>query len=122
MHVNIYMDDVRPAPAGWMCVRTVAAMKDLLSQGVVGKLSLDHDMGACDECTKSGKHEGDCLTDETTFMNWCPHAEDGTKLVYWIIDTGNWPAEKPTVHSMNPVGRERMRGMIERYWDDRPTA
>lgn len=118
--IDLYMDDVRTCPyVGWITVRTVAAAKEWLKAGAVEHCSLDHDMGACDLCMKDGKHVGDMLTPETTFMSWCPHAEDGSALVRWMIMTGYWPKYKPEVHSMNPVGAARMRGMIDRYWDER---
>lgn len=118
--MNVYMDDVRKCPYfGWEVARTVAEAKRYLQTGQVNYLSLDHDMGACEECVRDRKHVGDMLTPETTFMNWCPHAEDGTKLVYWMIENNVWPTVKPVVHSANPVGRARMQGMIERYWPER---
>lgn len=120
--MNVYMDDVRKCPfIGWTVVRTVEECQRLLLTGEVEHLSLDHDMGACEECVKDNKHIGDMQGDRTTFYNWCPHVLDGTKLVYWMIENNVWPKEKPEVHSANPVGRDRMRGMIDRYWQDRPT-
>lgn len=118
--MDVYMDDMRTPPTvGWIVVRTIEEVKELLRRGVVYNLSLDHDMGACEECVKAHRDVGDFSTPETTFVSWCRHAEDGTKLVHWMIETGNWPVEKPTVHSMNPVGRARMKGMIDRYWGER---
>ncbi len=115
--MNVYMDDVRECPfPGWMVARSIEACKLLLKSGHVEHLSLDHDMGACDDCRSKGLHEGDLLNPETYFMNWCPHYEDGTKLVHWMISTGNWPAKKPVVHSANPVGAARMRAMIDRFY------
>lgn len=116
--INLFVDDFRQAPEGWTLATTVAQAKYLLMTRKVRLLSLDHDMGACSLCIASSSHVGDMQTPETTFFNWCPHAEDGTALVRWIIETGYWPQEKPTVHSMNPVGAARMRGMIERYWEN----
>ena len=114
--INVFMDDVRVPPIGWVCTRTVSETQELLRKGVVEHLSLDHDMGACDECIRERRDVGDMLTPETTFFSWCKHASDGTKLVQWMIETNTWPRKKPTVHSANPVGRQRMQGMIERYW------
>lgn len=117
--INLYVDDVRRSPDGWILASTVSRAKEWLTAGVVEKLSLDHDMGACSACVANNTHVGDQTTPETTFVNWCRHVEDGTSLVWWMIETGYWSVEKPTVHSMNPVGRERMEGMINRYWDER---
>ena len=45
----------------------------------VADLSLDHDLGE--------------------------DQETGYDLVKWMAETDAWPQNKPTVHSMNPVGR-----------------
>lgn len=115
----MYMDDVRPCPDGWKIARTIEDAKMFLEAGLVDRCSLDHDMGACKPCQDKGLDIGDMETPVTTFMHWCPHHEDGTRLVYWMIDTGNWPQQRPVVHSANPVGRLRMQQMIARYWDER---
>ena len=109
------MDDLRPCPEGWTLARTIAQAKWLLLHEPVDHMSLDHDMGACQACIDRGVHVGDMRTPDTTFMNWCRHNEDGTSLVLWMIETNTWPRWKPTVHSANPVGAGRMRGMIDRY-------
>lgn len=117
---NLYMDDVRICPyVGYTTVRTVEEAMVLLATGEVNHCSLDHDMGSCADCHAKGLDVGDMKTASTTFMHWCPHNLDGTKLARWIVETGNWPRHKPEVHSANPVGRERMRGIFDRYWPER---
>ena len=114
---NLYVDDVRQCPfVGWKVARTIEDAKLFLASGEVDHCSLDHDMGACVDCVSRGTHVGDMATPETTFLNWCKHAEDGTKLVRWMIETGNWPKQMPMVHSANPVGRVRMREMINQFF------
>ena len=114
--MDVYMDDVRKCPPGWTLARTVAETKAFLETGTVEHLSLDHDMGACEPCVAMNKHIGDMLSSEQCFFQWCPHVEDGTSLARWIVETGNWPFRMPTVHSANPVGRERMHGIFRQYW------
>lgn len=88
----------------------------MLEAGMVDRCSLDHDMGACDACKAAGVDIGDMQTDDTTFMFWCKHADDGTKLVRWMVETGHWPKQKPLVHTGNPSGRVRMQGMIDQFF------
>jgi len=116
MKSDYYMDDMRQAPDGWVCERTVSGMRSALEAGLVRRLSLDHDMGACEACASVGAHIGDSRTPATTFMNWCPHHEDGTGLVRWMVENDVWPDERPKVHSMNPVGAKWMREMIDDHW------
>jgi len=43
--VKVWLDDVRPAPSGWVHVRTPEEAIELLRAGDVDELSLDHDLG-----------------------------------------------------------------------------
>jgi hypothetical protein len=47
----------------------------------------------------------------------CEHFGTGYQLVCWMEETGNWPQEKPTVHSRNPAGRFKMQQAINRHYD-----
>lgn len=114
--IVMFLDDVRTPPLpSWTLFKTVEEAQELLRAGRVKWASLDHDLGACDECTEKGAHIGDMQTPETTFYNHCSHAKSGYDLCVWMAETGHWPDYKPVVHSANPVGSERMRGVIERY-------
>ena len=44
-HVRVWLDDRRPAPEGWVHVRTPEEAIELLRSGEVEELSLDHDLG-----------------------------------------------------------------------------
>lgn len=117
--VNLWLDDVRPAPIGWLWVKTVEEAKALLQAGEVIKASLDHDLGACEECL-SGKSFEQWMV-ESNFQQTpnCEHFGTGYTLVCWMEETGFWPQEKPTVHSANPAGRKRMLLAIDREWERR---
>jgi phage I-like protein len=136
--VNVWLDDVRPTPPGWVLVQTVPAAKALLETGEVQQLSLDHDLGLCDQCwaearaqAEAAEAEGRVFKLNLDFANkmaWnhglasyasCIHNGTGYDLVCWMEETGTWPAEKPTVHSANPVGAARMRQVIEKEWRKR---
>lgn len=112
--VKLYMDDVRPAPdPSWTVARTIEEAKTHLATRDVIAASLDHDMGACEDCTRNGRHVGDMRTPETTFSNWCRHAPDGYALVVWMLEHGHRPP-LVTVHSMNPIGRSRMIELLRK--------
>ena len=100
----MWLDDERPAPPGWVHVRSVTAAKKLLLSGAVDEASLDHDLGMCKACIKG-------------FDGNSPHRrhrKSGYDLVLWMMDRRIWPA-KVKVHSMNPVGRQNMLQVIERH-------
>ena len=58
-------------------------------------LDLDHDLGDYQSC-----------------------GGDGIKLLDWLIETGRTTSNyQIRLHTMNPVGRENMQRIIDRYWE-----
>jgi hypothetical protein len=112
----LWLDDVRPAPGGWLHVKTVAEAQKAFADYDVQLASLDHDLGACDECSGGLTPEEWLETHFFESMPNCTHFGTGYDLCLWMAEHGIWPPVKPTVHSANPVGRDRMRGVIERYF------
>jgi len=112
--VKLWVDDHRPAPRGWRGVRSVAAAKVYLEQGLVTDISLDHDMGACSKCSAAGLHIGRMTRRGDTFYDYCPHVPSGYDLCLWMEQTGRWPRGSVRVHSANPVGARRMLDVIGR--------
>ena len=107
--VLLWLDDVRPAPEGWLHVRTAAEARRVLSTTPVTHASLDHDLGCCEPC----QFERGC-----TFRPCedCNCHETGYDLAQWMAEKDIWPTIKPRVHSANPAGAARMRMVIDRYW------
>lgn len=114
--MNLWLDDYRPAPEGWTHVYNIDAAKAHLLDGQVEYASLDHDLGACGTCMRG--LSVDQWMEEHAFesMPNCEHFGTGYDLCLWMAEKGIWPKNKPLVHSANPVGRDRMRGVIERYF------
>jgi len=89
--MKLWVDDERPAPEGWLWAKNSHEAVGVLSYewpaGRVTDLSLDHDLGG----------------------------EDTTRsVVTWMVMHGIWP-ERIYVHTANPVGREWLEGMINKY-------
>ena len=84
----LWLDDERPVPdERWQLVRTAEECIEILKEGKVERVSLDHDLGV-------GYNTGykvACFIEEA--------AHDGTLK----------PLERMYVHSANPVGKARMR-------------
>ena len=94
--MNVFMDDIRNPEyyhhgyTEWVVVRTVEQTWNLLKTGRVEQLSLDHDMGNSQ------------LT--------------GYDLLCIMEEHNVWSKHIPFVHSMNPVGRQRMQQVIDRKY------
>jgi hypothetical protein len=99
--VKLWLDDLRPAPSvewTWCLDVASAIIAILMNQNDWTHASLDHDLG------KVG-------------------APEGVHLLDWMANYNLWPTEEIAVHSMNPVGRETMLRLIDRYgpYDERPS-
>lgn len=114
--LRVWLDDSRPAPAGWLHLRSVGAVQALLSRHLVRELSLDHDLGWCAACIREGAHL------RNTHQRHCPHTPTGYDLCVWMANTGLWPPVPPAVHSGNLEGGARMLGLIARRWVDPAVA
>lgn len=111
--INLWLDDIRPAPIGWIHVKTVEEAKERLKVGNVLNASLDHDLGACAKCMGNKSVLQWLEENHGQSMPHCMHVGTGYDLVCWMEETGYWPILKPIVHSANPAGRQRMKLAIE---------
>ena len=127
--VKLWLDDVRPAPEGWVHAKTATEACDVMQSVVVSEASLDHDLGICPKCTPGQIEAAANLVivqslDSTCDRRRCAcqcHAT-GYDFVLWCAAQNRWPAAKPRVHSANPVGAANMRAVIDRYWTRREPA
>lgn len=104
--MKLWVDDVRPAPEGYIwcksvndAIRFIERCEDyttrfLIDEYAIELIDIDHDAG------EYAKYGGDYI-----------------KLLDWLEETGrNYPIH---IHSMNPVGVENMRRIIQRNsWEE----
>lgn len=125
--MNLWLDDVRdPAEhgrIGWFWVRTAPEAIAAMQAHVFEAMSLDHDLGLCDDCFGADTDEKVKLVRESLIRNEgtvsycaCPHNGTGYDVVCWMEEHQCWPKEKPLVHSVNPVGAARMRQVIDKAY------
>ena len=98
--MRVYLDDVRPMPAGFdINPKTAKECIELLQVGKVDFISFDHDLGP-------------------------PEAGTGYDVALWIEEhafLGTFGRVDWIIHSANPVGRrniESAMGSAERFWKD----
>lgn len=88
--MKIFLDDLRPAPDGWIRVFWPDEAIALLRTGEVTDISLDHDLGDDQRGT-------------------------GYDVLLWIeeaVATVNFKAPRMIIHSANPAARERMDAAV----------
>lgn len=87
--MRLWVDDERPAPEGWVWAETSdQAIGILLLFPFINEVSFDHDLGG----------------DDTT-----------RKVILYLLDNDIPFPPICRVHTANPVGREWLEGMINRY-------
>lgn len=84
--INLYVDDLRDCPNGFIIARTIEQAKYYFENFQIGILSLDHDLGT--------DKEGNLLPTGYDFVKY--------------ICTEGLKADKIYIHTDNPVGRENM--------------
>ena len=100
--MKIWIDDVRPAPSGYMWCKTVIEAKALIERcelyftilpdiWEIEVIDLDYDAG-----------------------EYAVYGGDYIKLMDWLVERGTlYPL---AFHSQNCVGMEYMKRMYRRYW------
>lgn len=97
--MKLWIDDVRPAPEGYVWARSVYTAKNFIAglemhaktapELTITLIDIDHDAG-----------------------DYASDGGDYIKLLDWLEETGrNYPIR---IHSMNPVGVANMRAIIEK--------
>lgn len=98
VHMKIWLDDLRVAPDGYETAKSVNEAIDLIEEceqngEEIEVLDLDHDLG-----------------------DYAYDGGDAIKLLDYLAERETfYPVE---IHTANPVGRENMYRMLDRYWPD----
>jgi hypothetical protein len=121
MEMRLWLDDFRLPPDGWYWAKTVKEAKELidaaLEEGTWEFASLDHDLGACEECLGGLTPEEWLKQHHYESMPNCEHFGTGYTLICWMEEHDIWPDGGVTCHSMNPVGRARINQVIDKHYD-----
>ena len=93
--MKIWLDDLRSAPAGFVWCRSANEAKRLIAEQETSQpiecIDCDHDLG-----------------------DYADDGGDGIRLLDWLLERGTlYPV---ALHTMNPVGRDNMRRMLQRHW------
>jgi hypothetical protein len=87
---NVFLDDLRPQPKGFMVARNYYECINILESYTVNILSLDHDLG---------------------------EKKTGYDVTKWMVENDIW-AEQIYLHTANPVGRANMYQLLNNYKPD----
>jgi hypothetical protein len=102
--MKLWVDDVRPAPEGYFHAYSVEQAKTLIKM-----------MEICDYNTillHDDTYKLTLIDLDHDAGDYAKYGGDYIKLLDWLEETGrNYPIR---LHTMNPVGRENMRRVIQK--------
>jgi hypothetical protein len=106
--MKLWIDDVRPAPEGYIWCKSVKAAKDAIeTRELLDGIHWHYGNG-----TEEFLHPFELIDMDHDAGDYVHLGGDYIKLLDWLEETGrNYPIR---IHSMNPVGRENMRAIIRR--------
>lgn len=99
--MKLWVDDVRPAPEGYYRCKSVKEAMDII---IYCEVSVEWDM--------IDAHTIELIDLDHDAGDYANQGGDYIKLLDWLEETGrHYPIR---IHSMNPVGVENMRRIIQR--------
>jgi hypothetical protein len=105
--MKLWLDDVREPHRfgciGWTWAKTADEAIAHLSTGNVTQASLDHDLAW-------EYYPWNCVSPSEY------KEKSGYAVVCWMEENNMWPIDGVRVHSMNPVGKERMESVIAKHY------
>lgn len=120
--IKLWVDDVRPAPKGYKWVKSVneaikfieaneACIKRLMERG--HNCFLERDYVGRNKCYQNVNNvEIELIDIDHDAGDYAFDGGDYIKLLDWLEETGrNYPIR---IHSMNPVGVQNMRAIIQK--------
>jgi hypothetical protein len=114
---RLFLDDIRPCPAGWDVVRSYEEFVAYIEKnGVPEIISFDHDLGYISpngvDCYEIDEH-GNTVTgtpDPTMALK-----KSGLDCARWLIENHGDKIKACIVHSANPVGAENIRNAFKDF-------
>lgn len=108
----LWLDDVRP-----LCNNESYAIGVLHDYNCVVARSVNEAIRAIIRAEQNGQNKF-ILNLDHDLGDYAKDGGDGYKLVEWLIETGrNTNNYQVCCHSMNPVGKEHIIGLRDRYWE-----
>ena len=96
MKVKVWLDDIRPAPAGWIRVYWPEEAIELLKTGDVVEISLDHDLGDLFNQPERTGYDVILWIERMVFTeNFVPPTI--------LVHTANWVAEKKMLKAVECI-------------------
>lgn len=101
--MKLWIDDCRPAPPGYVWLKSVKEAKDFIILQLTGWILLN----------KEPQYPIDLMDMDHDAGDYTKDGGDYIEILKWFEKTKT-PCPSIRIHSMNPVGVENMRRIIEK--------
>lgn len=122
--MKLWIDDVRPAPEGYVWCKSVNSAKfrienlEIFRQNMIRSFEVAYESGRYDDADgyasilDNEKYQITLIDIDHDAGDYASEGGDYIKLLDWLEETGrSYPIR---IHSMNPVGVANMRAIIKR--------
>lgn len=111
--MKLFVDDLRPAPDGWTLANTIIGAITAIKQFDPEVISLDHDI--CHHIITVFLNNGNKSDQRQPDMVAC--AENFTAVAEYLVVKYKGQKHKPKIfiHTMNPVGAEKLKGILRGF-------
>lgn len=110
--MKLWVDDLRPAPAGWHWARTVNEAIRILASQDVTEVHLDHDIVHTEE-TPGGLLRPLKVTNKDTGEEENFRCTETFEAIAWFIYAVPYNVKKVTLHTGNIAVTKRIKGILE---------
>lgn len=112
--MNLWVDDIRPAPEGWTLAKTVTEAIRVLATQKVSEVSLDHDISH--SIFFNGIHRpypcGETFEPVAHYLHLLACAWENHEL----YQDAKQPPESVNIHTANPVAAKKMSEILSRHY------
>lgn len=110
--MKLYLDDIRPAPEGWVLARDYWEFRKIIVEhGLPEEISFDHDLAGPHYALRTSEEIEEYGGDEWRELT----GYDCAKMLVDHCKFHHLPLPKWSVHSMNPVGRQNIEALLNKY-------
>lgn len=119
MVMYIWLDDVRPIPE--ICIRHCVREEPEFGMNTYitfAAKSVNRAKFLIESAVKNNRYDHYLLDLDHDLGDYVEDGGDGYELIKWMIENGYTTKNfKVRLHTMNPVGRENMQQLIDRYFE-----
>ena len=121
MRLRIWLDDIRPIPEIYSKypVYWDETIQSNVNEATVQTKSVNATKSLVEKAEKSGYYSEYIFDLDHDLGSYAEDGGDAIKFVLWLIETGRTGKQyRLMFHTANPVGRDNMKALYDRYFEN----